>query len=75
MPVRMARDLLGEVIERETRTATLRGHEGLPDDTYAFAEAFCDDPGCDCRRALIHVFRRSDRGLVRLERVRLPAPG
>lgn len=29
--------------------------ESILGDTYRFAESFCGKPGCDCRRAMIHV--------------------
>jgi len=28
---------------------------GLPDGEYGFLELYCDDPACDCRRAVIQV--------------------
>jgi len=46
-----------EIAERETRTVTLLDHSdfNLPPAYYSFLEMFCDEPGCDCRRALFSV--------------------
>jgi len=52
------------IAERETRTVTvLRESDfGLPTGDYGFIEMFCDEPGCDCRRAFFYVVssRRRD---------------
>jgi len=55
---------LPSLAEAETRTITTVGHAALPDDTYAFAEAFCIERDCDCRRAFINVYARRMRDLV-----------
>jgi hypothetical protein len=46
-----------EVAERETRTITVIDpfSFNLPPAHYAFLEMFCDEPGCDCRRAFFTV--------------------
>jgi hypothetical protein len=46
-----------ELALRETRTMTIlrRTSAGLPPGEYAFLEMFCDEPGCDCRRAFFYV--------------------
>ncbi len=46
-----------EIAERETRTVTLFKHAdfNLPPAHYSFLEMFCDEPGCDCRRAFFAV--------------------
>ena len=36
---------------------------GEPTGTYHLVEMFCDEPGCDCRRAYIQVFSE-DRSVV-----------
>ena len=46
-----------ELAARETRTATIPLGHDLPEGEYGFAELYCDDPGCDCRRVLIDVLR------------------
>lgn len=50
----------------ETRSLGLAAAAyGVPPGNYAFLEAYCTEPGCDCRRALIHVVER-ERGFVAL---------
>ena len=46
-----------EVAIRETRTITVfdSSEHNLPKGSYSFIEMFCDDPGCDCRRAFFSV--------------------
>lgn len=45
-----------EIAASETRTVTVLGaDEELPRGTYGFLESFCDEEGCDCRRAFITV--------------------
>jgi tetratricopeptide (TPR) repeat protein len=39
----------------ETRTVKLFKHDKLPDGTYAFAESYCNEIDCDCRRVYINV--------------------
>lgn len=46
-----------ELAVRETRSVQVRNHPGLPDGTYGFLESYCDEAGCDCRRALLTVCR------------------
>jgi hypothetical protein len=46
---------LPEVAESETRTLFLM-KDGEPERAYEFVELFCDERGCDCRRAWIQVF-------------------
>lgn len=41
--------------ERETRVVVVFNREPIPPDTYAFAESYCDDRGCDCRRVFLNV--------------------
>lgn len=51
-----------EVAEVETRNVTLLNHPTLPADRYYFAEFFCDDPACDCRRVMVSVLAKSRLG-------------
>ena len=45
-----------ELAARETRCAHVITRGGpLPVGEYAFVEFYCDDPGCECRRALLEV--------------------
>ena len=52
-----------EVAARETRVVRLPQPMGcLPAGGYAFAEFFCDEPTCDCRRVLIQVWQEKAPG-------------
>jgi len=46
-----------EIAERETRAVTVIDPSSfnLPPAKYSFIEMFCDEPGCDCRRAYFAV--------------------
>ena len=56
MPFRLFHDLFPEIAERETRSVFLPMTKGgLTAGGYAFKEMFCDEPGCDCRRAFFWV--------------------
>ena len=59
-------DIFREQGLAETRSLTLRGYPGLPDDEYALIESYCTDPHCDCRRTMLGVVRRTlmERGAV-----------
>ena len=49
-----------ELAGAETRIIRIRNSETtLPDDEYALTEYYCEDPSCDCRRALICVQRKA----------------
>jgi hypothetical protein len=37
------------------RTVTLAKNPYLPDGEYAFLEMYCNEPDCDCRKAMIQV--------------------
>jgi hypothetical protein len=47
----------GELAERETRSITISGANSwdLPAGSYGFLDMYCDEPGCDCRRAMLFV--------------------
>jgi hypothetical protein len=49
-----------EVARTETRSVTVEGSPSLPAGDYGFFESYCDDPSCDCRRAVINVYRSDD---------------
>jgi hypothetical protein len=52
-----------EIAKAETRSMTLAAADGgVPAGNYAFFESYCTEPGCDCRRVLIHV--TADEGIV-----------
>jgi hypothetical protein len=39
----------------EMRTVYVQGHPRLPDGHYGFLELYCNEKGCDCRRAILQV--------------------
>lgn len=46
-----------ELAKQETRCITILDEgEGLPPGKYAFAESYCYDPDCDCRRVMLNVY-------------------
>jgi hypothetical protein len=55
MPFVLFHEFFPEVAEAETRSVTRWGDPELPDASYGFVELFCDEEGCDCRRAFIWV--------------------
>jgi len=57
MPYELLYNRLPKIAECETRTITLTDDSnfGLPAGQYAFLEMFCNEPGCDCRRAFFYV--------------------
>ncbi|MFP4344836.1 MAG: SEC-C metal-binding domain-containing protein [Anaerolineales bacterium] len=55
---------LPEVAEEETRTLIIRNDPVLPDGDYGLVEAYCNDPGCDCRRVLLNVYNWQSRETV-----------
>ena len=44
-----------DVAVRETHTLTIFDEPGLPPGDYVFTEAYCNEPGCDCRRVFFNV--------------------
>jgi hypothetical protein len=44
-----------DIAQKETRTLTVLDLPGLPPGEYGFVEAYCDEPGCDCRRVFFNV--------------------
>jgi hypothetical protein len=44
-----------DVAGRETRTLTVFNTPELPPGDYGFTEAYCNEPGCDCRRVFFNV--------------------
>ncbi|MBN1312738.1 MAG: hypothetical protein JXB30_15090 [Anaerolineae bacterium] len=45
-----------DIAEKETRMLTVFDLPGLPAGQYLFVEAYCNEPGCDCRRVFFNVF-------------------
>ena len=50
-----------DVAARETRSAEVHSGNsfGVPEDSYAFAEWYCEEKGCDCRRVMLSVMAGS----------------
>ena len=58
-----------DVAARETRGVIVSPPQNpqpgdLPSDTYVFGEFYCDDPACDCRRVLFHVWSHDRPNIV-----------
>lgn len=51
------------IAEAETRCLLVFNDPELPTDKYALIEAYCNEPGCDCRRVIFNVHAR-DRGEI-----------
>src|SRR5438045_9155529 len=56
--------LYPDVAKAETRSLTTRGYPGVPDDEYGLIEAYCPDPGCDCRRVMLNVVSRRQQAHI-----------
>jgi hypothetical protein len=57
MPMIPFTERFPEVGARETRSVTVPQRQDLPEGEYGFAELYCDEPACDCRRVMIDVLR------------------
>jgi hypothetical protein len=57
MPMIPFMERFPDLAARETRSVTVAGRTDIPDGDYGFLELFCDERGCDCRRAMIVVLR------------------
>ncbi len=49
------RALFDDLAKEETRVLHVAHGQSLPQGAYLFMEAYCTEPGCDCRRVLIQV--------------------
>jgi hypothetical protein len=64
MPSELFAHHFPEIGKAETRSLNLAAPVGgVPAGAYGFVEAYCTEPGCDCRRALLQVFTPQD-GIV-----------
>ncbi|MGK5094457.1 SEC-C metal-binding domain-containing protein [Deltaproteobacteria bacterium TL4] len=61
MPYAPFHEKFPDIAEHETRSLTIYGDPELPDDKYAFIEAYCDEENCDCRRVFFSVFSENTR--------------
>ena len=57
MPMIPFMERFPELGARETRSVTVPQRQDLPEGEYGFVELYCNQPGCDCRRVMIHVLR------------------
>mgnify|MGYP005844101099 CR=1 FL=1 len=66
MPFVLFHDLFPEFAKEETRTIKLMEESelNLPVGDYSFAEMFCNEKGCDCRRVLFWVVSITHGGPV-----------
>lgn len=48
-----AGEIIGEA--HQVRTVSIKHSPQLPDGEYSFIDAYCVDPGCDCRKTMIQV--------------------
>lgn len=63
MPFASLDTLLPEIAREETRSLRTMGEDGEVARTFLFAEMFCDEAGCDCRRAFVQVLS-DERGVA-----------
>ena len=49
-------ELFPELARRETLSVTVKNDPSLPDGEYGLLEAYCNEPGCDCRRVMFNIF-------------------
>lgn len=55
------RALDADLAQREVRVLHVEAGGGLPAGAYLFEEAYCTEPGCDCRRVLLQVLHAETR--------------
>jgi hypothetical protein len=48
-------EIFPEIAQEETRTITVFNSSDLPAGEYGLTEAYCNKPGCDCRRVFLNV--------------------
>lgn len=60
MPFVELRALLPDLARRETRGLVKYDENGQVQDGLYFIEAFCNEPGCDCRRVVFQVYDAHD---------------
>jgi preprotein translocase subunit SecA len=52
------------IAENETRSIIIHNDPELPNDQYAFVEAYCDEEDCDCRRVFFNVISEKSKKLL-----------
>ncbi len=58
MPFVPFHEYFPEVAANETRGVFQPGPDGTLGEGVVFGELYCDEPGCDCRRVVFHVFAK-----------------
>src|SRR3990167_8042162 len=61
MPYAPFHEKFPELARRELRTLISIDDPQLPPGNYLLLEMYCDEPGCDCRRVFLNVFRAESR--------------
>ena len=66
MPFALLYELCPTVAEQETRCITVMPNSpfGIPYGDYHFAEMFCNEEGCDCRRVFFMVLSPVDKTVL-----------
>jgi hypothetical protein len=57
MPMTPFMEKFPDLGRRETRSILVPPGQDLPSGEYGYIEFYCNEPGCDCRRATIIVLR------------------
>lgn len=58
MPYESFYERFKELALKETRSISVQNNPDLPEDEFAFFEAYCADKNCDCRRVMFNVMSR-----------------
>ena len=45
-----------DLARTEMRSVTIKDHPLLPDGEFRLIEAYCNEPGCDCRRVMFNIY-------------------
>lgn len=56
MPYASFGEKFPDLAEKETRSATVPNNDVIPKDKYGFAEFYCNEVDCDCRRVFLNVY-------------------
>ncbi len=64
MPYEPFYERFKEIAMKETRSITTHNNPDLPDDSYGFLEAYCNDENCDCRRVFFNVVSHKSGNIV-----------
>ena len=64
MPYSLFGDRFPEIAEKETRSIMVFDDPELPKDNYLLVELYCDEPECDCRRVMFHIFSEMKKKFI-----------